>query len=629
MLENVRRRLTGHLFSAIRVHLVRPSVFEARDGLINFIRSNTVFFNLWRACSFASGALSPGYEEWIGKCQDSSVEVVDDYPSKWADTVTVTVIRANKSTFIVDTAIRGERYPVDYFPLLNELCIAETSGPNWITRAVAPIAGVLGFFVIASVLVYLYWIKKGQREETFASFVRRSLSRKAQKVRHAARDSHFEIDSPPGVTYDLEGAGTGNGYSSVHSRNSFVDTLKTVEPEYQFPFRKPWRNSQVAQQFRRLPGRLPFPFIDRAIQVRASKPGVRFRVDPSGSSTESSGSNPRSNTVEGGVPDTIEEVDDYPDTEYCNSLNGNEETSLISPIDRLENDVFLISNRGPSFTISSHSSHQVQIVPPTPTESSHHSQGHLVVAPSQVQPRHPPAIPPPPRGPPPIPPGPSVPRIDHLHGPRLPSHAEASRTHTTFDKNAPHQIQTDLPIVTHASSNPRLQPVAQAGPNRRYSPPPPGLPEQPTTSSRLPSEGISNQYPRHKASVDEDDRSKHVPRRPMGARLPSSPFHIAHQRSLDDELSKYSPLIHSGDYVYMPSSPPPPQATTPSHQAHHPYVHQRAYSDDMVPPALPPPRPVHNRNLSSESLIPTSGDKRMLYPGPVRAVGCNLPADGN
>ncbi|KAG6865070.1 hypothetical protein C0991_005345 [Blastosporella zonata] len=521
--------------------------------------------------------------------------MLDDYPSQWADRVVIpswALIKvARNSTFDIDTAVQAAQ------------------NPRVITQIVVPIAGVLGFIATVSVLIGLCWLKTGRRGEKFGGFLRRHLPRKAQEIRHATRDSNFEIDRRTDDAHELRGD---IDETSSHSRKPSLDTLKTLEPEYHFPFKNVWRNSQIVQQFRRLPDRVPWG--DRAVQIRPSNPGVRFRVDPSGSSAESSGAsvpNSRSGTAEGGRPDSIVKEDDDADSEYRNSFYETEETSLISPVERSENEVFLISNRQ-SFTISSNSSnsHQVKIVPPTPTDSSR-SHGHLspLVPPPATPLRRPPAIPPPPRIPPPVPPGPHAFRPSRLHGPAMSSQAQS----IPLTQNTTPQNPTDLPLLATSSVAPQPQISAPSGPLHYHPPPARVHPTQTTTPPKLPSDVPTLPPSRRKISMEDDDHFRHTPRRPMGARLPSSSHHIARQLSLDDGLD---PPIQSGEPINMISLPPRP-LPSPQH-THYAPAHQRALSDET------PPRLSHSRSPSIETLIPTPGDARLLYPGPVRAAGYNI-----
>ncbi|KAG6909679.1 hypothetical protein DXG01_016086 [Tephrocybe rancida] len=542
--------------------------------LTGIITSNNVFFNLWSACLLTEGnATLPDYGDWVAECENYSLKVLDGYPSQWEDGLRVTIPSwagikvADNATFDVDTAIR----------------VARLSKRGEITQAIVPIASVLGFLVIMVALLWLYWAKRSRRGETFGAFISRHFLRKAQKIRHMSRNSDFEIDSQP---EDTDG-----DYAGGHSRGTSVDTLKLAEPEYQFPFKDVWRNSRIMQQFRRLPDRM-VPWGDHPVQIRPLSPGARFRVDASGSSAESGGVNVPDGTAEGDYRESFLEEDEYPGDEYRNSLYGNEETALISPIERAENGVFLISNR-PSFTISSNSSHKVKVVPPTPTESFlSHGDNIIPPPPTKPQPRRPPVVPPPPQQPPPQPPGSSVPRFPPLHRPVGPSRMPPPRD-----------------INQNTSHNPPLVPPRILIPGQIEHVPPPSIAPQaqktlPEVSSNLP----SSPHARRKGTLEG------APRRPMGARLPS--HHNPRQHSFDHEFHHLAPAIESGESLAILSPPP---LMSPQHAQN--LNHQRMHSGDDRPPL----RPVHGRTTSSESIGPD--DSRMLYPDSVRAAGFNLPPE--
>ncbi|KAG6828897.1 hypothetical protein H0H92_006403 [Tricholoma furcatifolium] len=370
--------------------------------------------------------------------------------------------------------------------------------------------------------------------------------------------------------------------------------------------------------------------MDRPVQIRPSDPGVRFRVDPSGSSVESSGASApgsRATTVEGGRPDTIFEDDEYAnnaDNEpgYRNSYYGDEETALITPIERQENDVFLISNR-PSFTLSSNS-HHVTVVPPTPTESSA-SAGHAldVIPPTVVQPRLPLIIPPVPRTPPPVPPGAATkPNPLHgssqsVHGPRervprkavtkdtdihpklqtnlptAPRHADprqlgqpqdiphfppppaAVHFKQTLPPQTRPQADISVPLVSHAPRKPSVDEAhskiktTMAPTKGRSDTLAPILPSSSTSTSsasRAPSPAPTpapTPTPGHAPRQPSLDSLKNAHERPMGPRRPSSPRHIARQISLDEEMGKFRPTVPPGESAYA-SPPPNPVAAAPA-----------------------------------------------------------------
>lgn len=238
---------------------------------------------------------------------------------------------------------------------------------------------MLGLAALVALLAYICWIKRSRREETFGAFLRRRCSfRRIQEISSRARGRDFVIDQQSENTNDFIMINPEPGLIGVHSWAS-LGHLNPRQPEYSFPLKTVWRNSShIVQQFRRIPDIVPHPWGSHAVHIRPSQPGRRFRVDPSGSTEESNSSAmiSQQSTVEGAIPATIIEDEEDGDSTYHASCSGEEEhSSLIRSVDRLDNEVFLISNR-PYFSVpsssNSHSSnsHHFKIIPPTPTESS-------------------------------------------------------------------------------------------------------------------------------------------------------------------------------------------------------------------------------------------------------------------
>ncbi|KAH0589706.1 hypothetical protein H2248_005428 [Termitomyces sp. 'cryptogamus'] len=561
---------------------------------------NHVFFNLWSACLGTEGTLSE-YEEWAQTCRNHSLEVLEEYPSRWASRVTIpswaAIVITNNPALNASTAVLVAR-------------ASETSG---LVPIVAPIAGVLGLVTLGIGLAYLYWYKKGN-EESFGTFLRRHIClRKAHEIRRKIRDRDFEIDQSEG-TNNFVMIRAEDDYISGHTRGPSGDSMKFEQPEYHFPFRNVWRNSQIIQQVRRIPDMVPHLWGDGAVYIRPSQPGHRFRVDPSGNSSEGSNSSVMHSlpsTVEGAIPETIYEDDE--DTEGHHY--DNEEESLITHPERLDNEVFLISNGRPDFTISDHSSnsHQFRIVPPTPSTESFRSDGPI----SQVTLPHlsqrPIDIPPAPRLPAPVPPGTSPRRPSPLHvqhGPvrnQSPHHqADFNPFRTKPVPQLPQPVQpgstsqpvsglSSKPLHIETGQPPPQAPDANVPPIPNI-PPHSGTPSQPSQHQPLASKAVPDQQipgPQSPPAPRRPSNSNiHQPhRRPMGARRPSSP-HVPHRPSLDEELGKFGPTIPSGDSMNLMSPRPPTRPLTPPS------------------PRSPPPRPVHGRTTSSESVGMVPGDNR-------------------
>ncbi|KAF5385776.1 hypothetical protein D9615_002695 [Tricholomella constricta] len=546
---------------------------------------NIAFFNIWSACLLSDGETLPLYEDWISECQNKPVAPESDYPKKNAEEVEIpkwaTISVPDNLTFDWVSAIQA----------------TDSSTPWGVSQIMAPVAALLGTLVICAVAFFVYRSRSGGRNPFPLRWGR---VQKVRRVNPADRNIAWSIDRTEAtdefVMVDVE-----DGQRANHDRLPSGETIKTMNSL------SVWKNSQIAQQIRRLPDQLPIPWKERAVQITSQPPGKRFRVDSSNTSSESGGANSTSNshpgTAEGGIrPDTIFEEDEYPETEYRNSMYGDEETSLISPVERSENHVFLITgNRSIDFTLSSSSnsnsgtSHVVKVVPPTPTESSRLSHNRLTVTipPPIVKPPLHAKIPPEPREPAPLPPRFTVPSLQRGPSP------------------SPHPLPQPGPSNAHS-----------AQPNGNVSQPPPSgnlhHTPRPVLQDVPPASNVRRQL-----SQDEDDplkRNLPLPQaRPMGARLPSSPRHAARQLSLDDELNQntISPSVQSLESMsFSPAYSQRP--LTPS-------SHRRGYSGDDTPPSqansLTAPPLMHNRNLSIESIVPSRGDPVMLFPGPVRAAG--------
>ncbi|KAG6896879.1 hypothetical protein C0992_005504 [Termitomyces sp. T32_za158] len=609
-----------------------------------------------------------GYDEWAKTCRDNSLDMSDEYSSRMASRDTppsseVPAVAGN-STF-KDSVAGGVLVPR----------ASETAG---LVPIVVPIAIVLGVTALGTILAYIYWIKRRRGEESFGAFFRRRLSlRKIPKV-HPNPDPYFEIDRQTESTNDFVMVSTEPSVIGVHSWGH-LGHLKPRQPEYHFPFRNVLRNTEIIQQIRRIPDIVPHPWGSHPVHIRPSKPPRRFRVDPSGS-TEESGSSAMTSqpgTVEGVIPATIEEGDEEFESNY-HSYNGeeDEESSLIPDMDRRDNEVFLISKR-PTFTLSSNShssnSHHFKIIPPTPTESSR-SHGPLsqVIFPvsnvfcssplpltSLQQPRRQIDIPPAPQRPAPVPPRSFPRRPSPLYNQAEPSVYQPSYGQTLFSKNdlpqaqvVPHppksprslsplqggsqqstplSIQTGPPLrqtspVPNTLTNPNVLPRSGTPPRPIFPPPP--APSVPPTQLTLPKP--YNVQRRPSAEGTDPLSHSHVPRRPMGARLPSS---HARRPSIDEESSRFGPAVPSGDSIHLMSPPRPSARPLTPHHPQSPHARERSLSapgDDVAPKTVfPPTRPTHARTLSSESLILTPDDHRLLYPGPVRAGGynVNIPPD--
>ncbi|KAG5640742.1 hypothetical protein DXG03_007358 [Asterophora parasitica] len=539
--------------------------------------SNTVFFNIWSACLLSDGdATLPLYKDWISECQKKSLDPKDGYPKQFAGKVDIPQWAAigipGNLTFDYATAIQ----------------VAKSSSSPWGTaQIIAPITALLGTLTIGVIVFVFYRSRSGKRIGTSSNPFRWRRPHKVRRVDPVDRNISWLVDRD-------------DGRHGSHIRlSSSEDALKTMKSPiqgsgYHLPLKNAWKKSQVAQQLRRLPDQLPMPWKDRAVQITSEPPGRRFRVDPSNSSSESGGiSAPtsRSGTVEGDRPETIhEEEEEYPETEFRDSLYGDEETSLISPVERYQRDILISRTPGVDFTLesgssqsNSRSSYPVKVIPPTPTtNSSRHSQNRVTI-------KSPPPIIKPPRPPP--------------QRPRIPPAPSTS---------VPLPPGSDAPGLQRVTSPTSLMPKPPNPVHAVPSPFPPPTGQLPHTPKPVLSHGLPPvTHIQRRPSQDNDDplRRNGTPR-PMGARLPSSPRAIVRQLSLDDEVGNLvNPSTQSlAEYIGTPKL-----ARTPL-----PSSQPLAQGVDGL---AAPPRPTHNRNYSTESVVPDRNDPIMLFPGSVRAAG--------
>ncbi|GLB45018.1 hypothetical protein LshimejAT787_1900960 [Lyophyllum shimeji] len=563
---------------------------------------------MWSACLYSNGNNSlPLYKSWGTECQKHSQDLKDGYPKQWADKVAIPdwarIAVPGNSTFDIDTALRSERLPAEIALETKFAVVARTPNPWGLPQIIVPIAAVLATLVLGSAIFAFYRFRSGEKGFSWTLIPVWLCPRKPRVVRQASRSNTWSIDRNDSMD-DYVMVNPEDEPRTSHVRFPSTEDVKfndSPDAEYQLPLQTIWKKSQIAQQIRRLPDQIPLPWKGRPIHITSQPPGKRFRVDSLNTSTESGGADDptfRTGTVEGdaGRPDTIVEAEEYPATSERNSMYEDEGTSLISHSERDSNRVFLISHRSGDFTLESGSSnqnsgtsHQVKVVPPTPTDSSRLSRNHGAECPSAQGPlsRHP-ELPPAPKQPAPLPPG---------QGPPASS-----------------PIQWTIEQVPQ-----------QAGPSNRDTPQP-HAPEVVSTESLL----LTPRSLRHDLSpapqLDDNDPLKrsHSPIRPMGARLLSSPRHIARQLSLEDGLSQnLSPSGQSMDSMYTFGSPSrTPRPPTPS--SRNPTFSSDDVSSNFEGSLVTPRLQQHSRRPSMESLIPARGDPVMLFPGPVRGAGYTI-----
>ena len=399
--------------------------------------------------------------------------------------------------------------------------------------------------------------------------------------------------------------------SKGHARLSSSETIVASLPNPSLPLR-----SQIAHQLRSLPGQFQLPWKARAIEVRNQPPRRGFRVDSWDVSTSSdpsndSGAHPEMAPTGAGdagrsqARDTILEEDE-----------ADVEASLLSPVARSENTDFLSS--------LSSKPRSVQVIPPTPTESSHGSAIRQFPIPLPNVTR----LPPPPTQPAPLPPSSSR---DTLQLQRV------SQTEPIVSRPKPINIP------------PFQMPHSPSG--HYHSPE--NVPPRVTSSL-----SASRQHP-ITGDVDQNTVTFHPLRRPGGLASPSSieslyvdatSIHPApsHQQSLSDIRSLMGPPDHSPpvmfntglsfeeDMIRQDLNPSRSSSSLQYTRSSSPY--DRALSPTILSPLRRRPDDsafnressnpsdsshyrTHSRNVSTEHIIPGRGDAVMLFPGSVRGAG--------
>ncbi|KAG6816846.1 hypothetical protein H0H93_007684, partial [Arthromyces matolae] len=315
---------------------------------------NNVFFNIWSACSSSRNEAPPDYASWVETCRSNSLEVSDYHP------------RQREPANFLDPA--GDVVSLE--PFGSEIVIRDVDSsetPGVLLEIIAPISALLGLTALGAIIVYVIWLNKGRPNESLSAYIRRQFPHRAREVRPARRGSLFEIDQQSDDSHDFDFVMVSTEDDYPYGNYGKNDTVETLGKEYhgsQLDLRK---NVHIMPYFRRLSRYFSFSR-RRAVEIRPKQPSSRFRVDSTGASAESSGASPLNTRLGHNMGGDSE--DDDADSHY-HSLDGNEHEYLISPTERSENHVFLISNRR-SFTISTKSSnsHHFKVVPPTPTESS-------------------------------------------------------------------------------------------------------------------------------------------------------------------------------------------------------------------------------------------------------------------
>lgn len=470
------------------------------------------------------------------------------------------------------------------------------------------------------------------------------LRPRVYRVRKARRDGPWSIDRAEETEEYSAVAGDkrppSHQFSKGHARLSSSETVSASlsdHMQHTVPLK-----SRIAHQLRSLPD-FQFPWRARAIEVRNQPPRRGFRVDSWDVSTSSGPSNISSThsrmapTETGGAGrsqthDTILEEDE-----------GNVEASLLSPVDRSENSVFFIGHRAGGFPIESGSlsskTRSVQVIPPTPTESSHPSAiRQSMPLPTRTQ------LPPPPTQPAPLPPSfrrdpPQLQRpIESLFQterfvsrpnpinipPINPPHSPLVRYDSPENVVRPVHAQHVLPRVASPSSAGRQLPMAPDVDHNtvtfRPLARPGGLASPSSIESLYVAASFTHPAPSHQRSLADI-------RPAMGPRLDSPPIIstlFSPGLSFEEELARQDQIpSRSSSRLHHTRSPSPhSRALTPTL-----FSPRRRGTDDSsftlesLHPSDDTHYQIHSRNVSSESVIPGRGDAVMLFPGSVRGAG--------
>jgi len=222
----------------------------------------------------------------------------------------------------------------------------------------------------------LFYRRRSELSQTWPSTIMHCLRLRPRvyKVKRGNRDGPWSIDPAEGTEDYLAVDGDKRHSTKSHARLSSTETISVAAlSDHAKSLGLPLK-TRMARRLRDLPDQFSFPWRDRPVEVPSKPHGRNFRVDSWDASTSSpstvSGAHSRNAPTEYGSgagnsrthQDAILEEDEE-----------NVETSLISPVDRDENDVFLIGHQPGNFTLESGSSNSkprsVQVIPPTPTAS--------------------------------------------------------------------------------------------------------------------------------------------------------------------------------------------------------------------------------------------------------------------
>ncbi|KAF8737187.1 hypothetical protein AX14_013314 [Amanita brunnescens Koide BX004] len=347
-----------------------PSTFLSQD--VGKCTCNVIFFNLWSACLLSNGnGVLPTFDQWSQSCSNNSLDI-NDSPFPGINTIvfppwaTMAKPSPPNTTFDVGAAIR----------------IAQVSrGIPWTTvQIIAPILSAVATVAVLGCW-YLYHYSARQRQHRFEGGP--PLFRRAHKVKEMRRGEAWTIDISEGLDHGHEARMRKNfGPSNDASRNV------TGGPGHR-------HNPSVWKKKNELPNFLSF---GRPAVVQNVRPGEGWRISSLDDAVESPPfltQSPKSiargpNTATQPILEGEGEVIEL-DGPRAEAVDDDQETDhLISPTERSENSVFLISHRpGMDFTIDS--SPPASRIPCSPSQASpmavprgtHGSRERYAIHPSQ------------------------------------------------------------------------------------------------------------------------------------------------------------------------------------------------------------------------------------------------------
>lgn len=588
----------------------RPQHPQNGEPSPNWCTCTNVFFNIWSACLMSQGNYSLTSDQWQNQCEQQklrigtskrSVEDQDHVPM-WA----YAEMPVNQ-TFNIRQAADPDN--------------SEDQSSSWskyqIITIVAISCSVIG---VAAILLFLYrWRSLWARHHGVSlkgfSFKFPRLPHGPKKVHSDSRDNDWAIDGEVEALEDYQYVATPSTSRHGHIR------LSSTPTPYDGPARRTWyiRSQDFVRKTRNrfldISESIPRPWRTKPVHVRALSRDMLFDIDGTAMSAKTDSTLENYRTA-GNKQVYAAQAEPGPrrfsrysvmDNESYMSNNGedqpgfeadSEQERLITPSEEFPEpppSVLLISQGGRDFTLESGESRSQQHHAVSQEEAPIASSSRPPEPLSGVKQQQPILRPPPaPTYPAPLPPlspprsipqrlrKPSSDNMLGLHTGPAPSRDGAAYP-TPMASSSHLPIRSPSPLFIHRSSIEALQNASTS----HFR-----LPSDPSTHSPLPS-------------------TEHLPYADDDLPLISSPPY--HASPLQDERILTPP----------PPNTPPPLLTAPHLMATPMSIRPLPLPDSSLAPLAR----VHQRNLSSESVIPARTDPVMLFSGPVRAAGYMASTD--